>query len=684
MALYQRKKILIADDSEMNREILAEILGEDYEILEVENGAEAVAELQRNNAEIAMLLLDYVMPEMDGFEVLQVMKRKHWIEEIPVIMISAETSMTYIEQAYELGVTDFITRPFDAMVVQRRVANTMLLYAKQRRLTDMVVEQIYDKERQSNLLIDILSHIVEFRNGESGRHVLNIHILTEMMLKQLMSMTEQYELTNEEISLIVTASALHDIGKISIPEEILNKPGRLTPEEFAIMKTHSMMGAKMIENLPDFESEPLVRTAYEICRWHHERYDGRGYPDGLKGDNIPIAAQIVALADVYDALTSERVYKKAFSHEVAVDMILNGECGAFSPLLLQCLKEVAPLLQEELTVSNSSTISTRRMQAVTQDMMRQADLSIASHPLGLLERERAKYSFYANLTNDIWFEYTTTPPMLTLSPRGARRLGVDEVIVNPFGNEQLYRLISPEDQEKLSKMVKGTTPDQPVTEYDCVTVVDGRLHRVHLVSRTLWTTDDPPFYAGVVGKIIDDHEESNQRGMPAWMNTHDLQTGLYTHAVAEKFIRERLEEESLDREAALAIIRLENYGVLNESYGSVYAESVVTYVAEQLRQSMRGGDILARHGSDSILVYLEVRKDVRSVLERVFSSLEGCYEAVTLSVRMGAACASEGDAPKFEELFGAAKRALDSTARPASNAQMICMRWNEDAKEGEA
>ena len=677
MAVNGRKKILIADDSEMNREILADILGEEYEVVEAENGAEALAVLQRNGSEIAMLLLDYVMPEMDGFEVLSAMNRKHWIEEIPVVMISAESSTAYIERAYELGVTDFITRPFDAMVVQRRVKNTMMLYAKQRRLTDMVIEQVYDKERQSNLMIDILSHIVEFRNGESGRHVLNIHILTELILKELMSITDKYELTNEEISRIVMASALHDIGKITIPEEILNKPGRLTPEEFTIMKTHSMMGAKMIEGLPDFQTEPLVRTAYEICRWHHERYDGHGYPDGLKGDEIPIGAQIVALADVYDALTSERVYKKAFSHEVAVEMILDGQCGAFSPLLLQCLEAVAPMLRDELDNSSGTSMSERRMRAVTQELMLRADLSAANHPLGQLEHQRTKYNFYAAMARDIWFEYTSAPEMITISPYGAQRMGVEEVILNPFKSDELYKLISREEQKKFAELVRQSTPEKPVVEFDCVSQLDGRLHSVHVVARSMWSMENPPRYAGVVGKVIESKEKHLPDDIPEWMNSRDMQTGLYTQAAAEKFIRDRLEDE-LDRNAAMAVIRLENYAVLSESYGAVYANHVVSYVAEQLRQSMRGGDILARHGIDAFMIYLEVRRDVRAVLERIFESLEGYYEGITLSVRMGAACASKGERPEYNKMLDAARWALDSTG-PSEENWMVCIQWNEKA-----
>lgn len=343
-----KQKILIVDDSEMNRSILSDMLYAEYEIIEAEDGFQAVMLLEKWGTELSLMLLDIVMPRMDGFEVLQLMNRNHWIKDIPVIMISAESGPTQVELAYELGVTDFISRPFNALIVHHRVVNTILLYTKQKKLIEMVADQIYEKERRSSLMIDILSHIVEFRNGESGLHVLHVRTLTELLLKHLRQKTDRYSISMTDISLISAASALHDIGKIAIDEKILNKPGRLTKEEFDIIKTHPLEGAKMLENLSIHQEEPMIRFAYEICRWHHERYDGKGYPDGLLGDDIPISAQIVAMADVYDALTSERVYKKAFSHETAVRMILDGQCGAFSPLLQECLEEMDGQLEEKL------------------------------------------------------------------------------------------------------------------------------------------------------------------------------------------------------------------------------------------------------------------------------------------------------------------------------------------------
>lgn len=341
-----KQDILIVDDSEMNRAILAEMLGRDYIIHEAENGEEALQILRQYGTAISLVLLDIPMPVMDGFGVLQHMAEEYWIKDIPVIMISSDDSAETVKKAYEMGVSDYISRPFDAQVVYRRVSNTIKLYARQHRLITMLSEQVREKDKNNSMMVSILSQIVEFRNGESGSHVVHIKQLTKMLLEQLQRKDTAYTVTSSDLLLIPLAAALHDIGKIGIDEKILNKPGKLTREEFEIMKTHTVIGADMLESLTLYQEDPLVRIARDICRWHHERFDGKGYPDGLKKDDIPLSAQVVSLADVYDALVSERVYKKAFSHEKAIQMILNGECGTFNPVLLECLLDIQRQLKQ--------------------------------------------------------------------------------------------------------------------------------------------------------------------------------------------------------------------------------------------------------------------------------------------------------------------------------------------------
>lgn len=342
----KKLNVLIVDDSQLNREILSSMLGDQFSIMEASSGEECLELLKQYGTGISIVLLDILMPGMSGFDVLRYMNSDHWIDDIPVIMISSDYTAESVREAYDLGVTDYIRRPFDSKIVFHRVFNTIKLYSKQRRLVHLVTDQINEKEKNNDMMISILSHIVEFRNGESGMHVVHIRMLTEMLLEQLVKRTDRYALDNNTRMLITTGSALHDIGKIGIDDKILNKPGRLTPEEFEEMKKHTIIGAEMLKSLGRYQNEPLIKTAHEICRWHHERYDGRGYPDGLRGDEIPISAQVVSIADVYDALVSERVYKKALPHETAIKMINNGECGMFNPILLDCMMSIQEEIKE--------------------------------------------------------------------------------------------------------------------------------------------------------------------------------------------------------------------------------------------------------------------------------------------------------------------------------------------------
>ncbi len=665
MEAKSRQKILIVDDSELNRAILADMLGEEYEILEAENGVQAVAAIQKLGAEIALVLLDIVMPEMDGFGVLEIMGQQHWIEDIPVIMITAELDPAHVGRAYELGVTDFITRPFDALIVHRRAVNTILLYAKQKRLIGLVADQIYEKQQQSALMIDVFSHIVEFRNGESGLHVIHVRTLTELLLERLVQKTDRYHLTNKAISVISTASALHDIGKIAIDERILNKPGRLTDEEFAVMKTHSAIGGEMLRNMPIHQDDPLVKAAYEICRWHHERWDGRGYPDGLTGDQIPISAQIVSLADVYDALTSRRVYKPPFPPDKSLSMILSGQCGAFNPLLLECLQEIQEDLRWELedAAAPGSRWKEQAMQSVVQEMHRYEDLTASERTLHLLEHERMKYAFFASLTQELQFEFTLQPPIVTLSPLGAEKLGLDEVIMDPLGEEK-FRTFSPRDQKNiwtLADMLRSTTPEQPVVQLDCQLSIQGELRWSRIVARATWSSDEPPRYMGAIGKAIDIHDSRMKLNALEQMASHDALTGLLNHTYAKKRILKRLESRP-GGAFALAIFDLDRFKSANDTYGHTFGDRVLAHVAEKLRQAIRGGDIAARVGGDEFLIFLEYKDDPAPVVSRIFDALCGVYDRFTISVSMGVAQTSVVGVD-YETLFHAADQALYTVKR---------------------
>ena len=499
-----KQKILIADDSEMNRELLAAILEEEYDIIQVNDGVQAVDCLQRQAEEISLLLLDIVMPHMDGFEVLSYMNKEHWIDAIPVVIISSENSPIYIKRGYDLGATDFIGKPFDANMVLRRSANAILLGAKQRRMTSIVSNQIYEREKSSKLMINILSHIVEFRNGESGLHVLHIQTITEMLLRQLVQKeNNRYALSKEQIRMITTASALHDIGKISIPDEILNKPGRLTAEEFAVIKGHSMAGANMLSELPlDQKEEPLVKTAYEICRWHHERYDGGGYPDGLKGEEIPVSAQVVALADVYDALTSERCYKDAYSHEKAIEMILAGQCGAFNPLMLECLLDISSSLKKKMGYKSKERYEQTDLSDIAS-RFHDFEMDSSEKIVQQLEFERMRYNFLAEGSRNIVFTYTISPPLLTFNQAGCKRSGITEPSFSPLQSGVLKDLVEEQSLKRLIRKITQATRETPDVISNLF-LTDGKNPcHYRCQCRVIWTDGAEKGYTGVVGKLTD-------------------------------------------------------------------------------------------------------------------------------------------------------------------------------------
>ena len=498
MSEKKKQKILIVDDCTMNREILIDMLQNEFDIIEAVDGLQAIRIIKEYNTSIDLMILDIIMPEADGFEVLAVMNETHIINDVPVIMISAENEDTFIERAYEMGVTDYISRPFNIAVVRRRVTNALGLHAKHKKLLEIITEQVFEKEKNNNMMINILSHIVESRNGESGMHTLNIFSITNVLLNKLVEKTDRYKLSSRDMSLITTASSLHDIGKIGVPENILNKPGRFTPEEFAIMKTHTTIGASLLDEMSVYQDEPLVKTAREICRWHHERYDGKGYPDGLKGDEIPISAQIVSVADVYDALTSERCYKKAYSHEQALNMILNGECGTFSPLLMECLKESHDDIIKELNSHSDENIQEKRLKSIIDELIQYEESNDIINPLVQIEKDREKLRFFSMKAEELQFDYDRRTSVVILSEWGAKLLGSKRTVLNLGGNDKC--IMNYKSVRNFTALLRTLTPKNP--EIDSSIILDtpeGQMYGT-ITALTLWENNNS-HYTGVIGKI---------------------------------------------------------------------------------------------------------------------------------------------------------------------------------------
>lgn len=650
----RKPKILIADNSKRNRTVLADIFSKEYEIIEAENGIQTVAGIQKYNTNLSLILMNIAMPEMNGFDILTFMNQHHWIDVIPVIIIAADIADADIERAYSLGASDFVSCPLHAAVVYKRAVNAILLYTERKKLVEVIADQVYKKEHQNNLIIDILSYVMDVKNGDSSRHVLHVRILTNMLLQSLIQKTNAYQLTQADISLISAASTLHDIGKIGISGEILNKPGKLTDDEFSIMKSHSAAGAQFLQDLPVDKNDPLVKAAIEICRWHHERYDGHGYPDGLKGDRIPISAQVVSLAEVYDDLTSARIYRPAYSHGQAIQMIVNGECGAFNPLLLDCLADIAEELPEKLNNPPAFQTSPQEMQTIAEEMLRGKETT-SKQTLDLLEQERMKNSFYAVLTQEIQFEYTSMPPMLTVSSWGAGKLGLDEIIMDPVHNEKLGAVLDAADMQHFIETLHGTSPEHPMITYDCELCCGGQRRWFQITAMTLWSTGKHPQHIGLIGKAIDIHDTRMKLNALEQTASHDSLTGLLHHAHAKKMILERMASHP-DSQFALAIVDIDHFKLVNDNFGHQFGDQVLIYIANNLQQSIRSSDIAARVGGEEFLIFLEYKKDLKPIIKRIFKSLAGVYDDCPVSVSMG--ISKTGDAAGYEELFHKADQAL--------------------------
>ena len=507
----RKQKILIVDDSEMNRSILADILGDDYEIMEACDGIEAVNSLRSHSVELSLVLLDIVMPKMDGLKVLEIMNSYKWIQNIPVIMISAESASSYIGKAYELGATDYIQRPFDAAVVLHRVQNAIMLFSKQKNLLGLVEEQIYEKQKDQSLLISILSHIVEFRNGESGQHVLNVHTMTEILLQNLMKITDQYPLSAQEISMIATASSLHDIGKIAVDKSILNKKTPLTSDELEKLKKHVEYGEKLIAEIPFRQNEPLLKVSREICRSHHERYDGSGYPDGLKGDEIPLSAQVVALADVYEELTSEEDGREGMAHDKAIDMILSGKCGAFNPTLLKVLQFSSDKIYSNLRLSYKGDNERREIERITREAILRSGNRVSQRTLDLLDHEREKFRFVTSHSREILFEVYHNPDMISFIAGGNEKLGVGAVVTDPVNDGKMIACFGSDTLKKIYELINSATSENPEVSMDCVIKIEGKpchCRVVIMTQRIMNMTTGKLDFESAIGKIYTSEEEN--------------------------------------------------------------------------------------------------------------------------------------------------------------------------------
>lgn len=671
----KRKTILIADDVELNRAILCELFQEKYNILEAENGARALALIEQHLEELSVILLDVVMPVMDGFEVLRNLRSRCWIERVPVILITAENNESTALEGYTIGVSDIINKPFNPEIVNRRVENIIELHEHKRYLEERLQEQYEKLEQQAQKLkqthafvIDTLSTVVEFRNCESGSHIRRIQKITRTLLEMLSSRYEEYRFSEDSISMITDAAALHDIGKIAIPDSVLLKPGRLTPEEYEIMKTHTTRGCEILESLNYAQDEEYFHYCYEICRHHHERWDGNGYPDHLRGNQISIWAQVVSLADVYEALTSERVYKPPYTHQQAVSMIMNGECGAFNPQLLKCFTTVADSLREDTGALTLLKPPVPHLVVLPKTPSPRAEASLSERTLWLLELEREKYRVLSELSGEVTFDYDAKSDVLQFSEKYVQVIGDNFQIPNARQALENTKLIPFKDKQHMLYCIDQMTPADNRCKLDIrIQTKKGELEWFELLVNSLWKGEQHPECVSLIGKLTNIHAAKLETERLRKRAESDPLTGLCNRSSVEALITSSLTVP--DQTAAFFFLDIDDFKAINDDFGHQYGDQVLQWVSGALRNVFRENDVVGRIGGDEFVAYLcgtgrreILMKKAEEIcgLFRDVSSRADCKRAISGS--LGIALAPE-DGGSYAALLSAADQALYSAKK---------------------
>ncbi len=671
----EKRKILVVDDVELNRAILAELFHDAYEVLEAENGLQALELLEEHHEDVLVVLLDVIMPVMDGFEMLRNMALRQWRERIPVVLITSENSDDALLKGYELGVSDIINKPFNPNIVKRRVANTVELYLHKRELETLVLKQVetLDKQAQklnriNEFIIDTLSTVVEFRSCESGKHIRRVRDMTRLLLESLSARYPEYALAPGTIEKIASAASMHDIGKIAIPDAVLNKPGRLTPEEFEIMKTHSIKGCEFLQSINEGQEEEYYRYCYDICRSHHERWDGSGYPDGLAGNGIPIWAQVVSLADVYDALTSERVYKSAYSHAQAVSMIVNGECGVFNPKLMTSFLSIASQLElggAELPAARAGRIPAPVEQAAPKD-------ALSARTLWLLELEREKYRVLSELSGDIIFNYDAEADTLESSEKSYEAFGRDISI--PRARRELLRsdLIHRDDRRTILSSLAAITPKHPRCRMELrIRTAGGAYEWFEVYVNALWDAESGIRRIGYLGKLTNINERKTEANRWREQANTDPLTGLANRKRIEESVAEAL--AGGEEGAAFLFIDVDDFKIVNDTLGHMFGDEVLRYIAEEIRRRVRATDIVGRVGGDEFIVFLRNIRTVETVsrkADEICAAFKSRYGNVLphggVSCSVGIALYPK-DGNRYDELMSRADQALYAAKEKGKN-----------------
>lgn len=650
--------LLIIDDDEHNRAILREMFRGRFGMLEACDMSSALQALERHRAGIALVFLNISLPDADGFEMLREMHARGFLPGIPVMMIASAISPEKAGAAIRLGVSDFVEQPMNPEIVQRRAQRLMEFERERASVEELVEARARDIRRANRYAIEALSTIVEFRSGETAQHTRRISLVTRLLCQALSLRYMEYNLTDAMIDDIVCASALHDVGMIAVPESILNKPGPLTNEEFEIIKRHTIYGAQVIERISSIGGERFFSYCRDICLCHHERWDGNGYPGGIQGDAIPIWAQVVGLADVYEALTSERVYKPPFTHEQALEMIKGGDCGVFSPKLLATLNLIAARIKGALDV-----LATSGDQA-PGDPPYEVSGQITPRALKLLEHEREQYKTYASLSGEVLLDYDCESDALSLSGRFSDHFDGDTVVNHPLSEEIMNRYVYPGDREALENAIRAVSQEAPTIKIDLrLLTIRGWYEWYEGVVRTLWSGESPGKCVRALGKLTNIDQAVRETCRLREQATRDVLTGLLNRVETERCVRQRL-MESEDVGGALLYIDIDDFKEINDTRGHGYGDDVLRKMGQAIHGNIRETDIAGRIGGDEFIIYLDrVRSDEGIVgnVERLISVMrQGVYvrsERALISVSVGVARFPQ-DGTRYEVLLEKADQAM--------------------------
>lgn len=689
MTINMNKKqiILIVDDEETNRAILAQLFKDEYSILEAENGEEAIRLIEDNLEDVSAVLLDILMPVMDGLQAMEIMNSHYWIDKIPVIMITTDTSESTMQKGYELGATDVILKPFNSRIVRQRVKNIIELYRHKKNLERLASEQI-DILRSKSMqvsesgieIVNMLSRIITLKSGQAAARPQVIRHVAAAIMREYSHLYPELHIDGTRIRNTAYAASVCNIGKIFVPSEILFKNGPLTDEEYRVVQRYPAGGSDLLMKISEGKYDGgLLECCFTVCLYHNERADGTGYPYGLKEKDIPLEAQIVSIASVYEALVSDRPYRKAFSHDEAVKMIRNGECGCFGEKIIKAFMAAEPILTDEYDEEEEYFRGSRVSYSISED--------VSERRLRMLEREKEHFQILSDMSGDVMFDYDGITNVLLFSESFSELTGCGVRYENALDFINETETLYIDDKERLIGLIKSITDTSPSIKTEIRIKMKNDVYKwFELYAHSVWNGGR---CVSMVGKLV--NIDRQKRETEIWRKAADTDqlTGIYNKIASHNYIMEAIETNG-DNVSALCFIDLDNFKGINDTFGHQFGDVVLKKVAEQLRTAVRNTDIVGRIGGDEFVVFLKnvgSKKNIIAKAEQLCNVFKLTCGERKISGSIGIACIPD-DGTDFEELLGKADSALYCCKGRGKDCYLlyneeICGKINSSSQTGE-